>query len=185
MNTKRLPLVVFLLLALVQLAIPAWMVVHHEDVLQNGEIWRFRTRLDDGHDTFRGRYLRLILVEDFAPMPPGETLQRFQEVYAVLETGADGYARIGRLTATEPAAGESYVTATVRSVAESGVGLGFPFTSFYLEEDLVPDMDKALRLLDEDNLPDVWAAVRVADGYAVVEELYVGEETVGEYLRKQ
>ncbi|MBK6341440.1 MAG: GDYXXLXY domain-containing protein [Flavobacteriales bacterium] len=56
MNRKPL---LFLGIALAQLAVPAWMIAGRERVLSQGEVFKFKTAPIDPRDPFRGEYVRL------------------------------------------------------------------------------------------------------------------------------
>ncbi len=59
MNTKKLLLVAFILVALAQLYVPTKMILNRENVLANGTDFKFRTAPIDPNDPFRGKYVNL------------------------------------------------------------------------------------------------------------------------------
>ena len=97
---QRLALGLFLCLALVQLAVPASMLVRRELTLQYGRQYRFQTAPVDPYDPFRGRYVALALQANTAPTLPGIQLTSGQRVYAMLTEDAAGFATIASLSLT-------------------------------------------------------------------------------------
>src|SRR5205823_4166257 len=64
---KMLRILIFGVVALAQLAVPATMVWQRDQTLKQGRIWKFRTAPVDPVDVIRGRYIALrFTAEEFA-----------------------------------------------------------------------------------------------------------------------
>ena len=63
---KWLPLLLGVVIA-AQFYVPASMIMKHERVLRNGELFRFKTQPFDPADPFQGRYVRLRYSEAYIP----------------------------------------------------------------------------------------------------------------------
>lgn len=187
-----LKLILFALVAMVQLAIPAWMIVDHERILNEGEVFKFRTAPVDPRDPFRGEYVYL----DFAAEQGKWTLPirsaddgSTQQAYGVLGTDSVGYARIHSLVLEKPG-GAPYVrvTYTVWN-ADTLFGIDLPFDRFYLEEGdgkrteelLAPQWSEGFV---SQPLP-AFAVVRILNGEAVIEDLVVGDKSIYEWLKEE
>ena len=59
MDTKKIIFPAFILLVLVQLFVPANMILEQEDILKNGTPYKFKTAPIDPYDPFRGKYVWL------------------------------------------------------------------------------------------------------------------------------
>ena len=59
MINKKTQIVLFVLVALAQLYVPAKMIWDQEDVLKNGSEYKFKTDPVDPNDPFRGKYITL------------------------------------------------------------------------------------------------------------------------------
>ncbi|MBK9176483.1 MAG: GDYXXLXY domain-containing protein [Flavobacteriales bacterium] len=181
----------FLGIALAQLAVPVWMVVGHERVLREGEVFKFRTAPIDPRDPFRGEYVRLDFEAEqgsWAVARPDDISTGEQKAYAVLARDSAGFAWIPALVAEPPANG-AFVEAEYLDWDNDSVSrVGLHFNRFYLEEGdgartermLMPRWDEDVR---EDPLP-AYALVRVLNGRAVIEDLIVGNRSIHEWLKE-
>ena len=64
MDKKKILLVLFILVAIVQISFSASMIINREITLKSGKQFKFRTAPVDPYDAFRGRYVALTLEED-------------------------------------------------------------------------------------------------------------------------
>lgn len=182
----RLRLPLFVLLAVVQLAVPAAMIAGRERVLATGEVFRFRTAPVDPYDAFRGRYVALGFPDAEAVLPAGQKPpRRGERVYVELERDDEGFARLGTFRRERPEAGP-YLRLRVLWTADDRVSLELPFDRYYLEEPLAPEAERLYR--EHSGGGDrrtAWVAVRVLDGRAAIEELYVGGVPIRDFVREQ
>src|SRR5256886_12523478 len=94
---KILRILIFGVVALAKLAVPAAMVWQRDQPLKQGRIWKFRTAPVDPVDVIRGRYIALrFTAEEFAA--PAKFEAGNKPVYAVLKQSTDGFAEIDHLT---------------------------------------------------------------------------------------
>lgn len=186
--------VLFGVMVVAQLAVPAWMIAGREWTLRNGAVYKFRTAPVDPYDAFRGRYVALafdanrVPVEDVREWNPGDT------VYAVVEEGPDGYARLSAASKTPPAA-PNYIRAIAGYTTPIGpdspdrqpseIVLELPFDRFYMDEFRAPEAEQAYREHSTRSTQDCYAAVRVYKGQAAIEDLYIAGEPMSEFLRQQ
>src|SRR6266566_2908300 len=143
---KMLRILIFGVVALAQLAVPATMVWQRDQTLKQGRIWKFRTAPVDPVDVIRGRYIALrFTAEEFAA--PAKFEAGNKPVYAVLKQSTDGFAEIDHLT-TEAAGTDDAVP--VESVWWWGgkQQVRFPFNKFWVAE-----ANAALDQLYIDNRP--------------------------------
>ncbi len=108
-----LRVIIFLLVALAQLAVPESVVWKRVRTLREGRVWKFKTEPVDPIDVVRGRYIALGFTAATVPADvPSPNLQNQNIVYAVLREDTDGFAAIERLSPT-PVAGDNVVPATL------------------------------------------------------------------------
>ncbi|HTH19465.1 MAG TPA: GDYXXLXY domain-containing protein, partial [Candidatus Udaeobacter sp.] len=95
MNMLRI--LIFCVLALAQVAVPAAMIWQREQTLKQGSVWKFRTAPVDPVDAIRGRYIALrFAAEEFDAPVKFESGNK--PVYAVLKQDTDGFAEVDHLT---------------------------------------------------------------------------------------
>ena len=177
----RLWLALLLLVAAAQIVVPASIIVDRELTLANGRPFKLRTAPVDPVDAFRGRYVWLAFeIQDYETSTQYEHGDR---LHAVLRENDEGFAEIARLS-REPVDGDSALWVTVQYPAENRVRLELPFDRFYLDERDAPRAERAVREASFGDSIDASAAVRIRGNSAVLEQLYLGERTVYEYLRE-
>lgn len=187
---KRLNLIAigFIVVVLAQIAVPAFMIARHEHTLRSGERFLFQCAPIDPVDVFRGRYVALTFAQDTAD---GGNLDFTSNgnAFAEVIVADDGYARLGRLFKAPPASG-TFLRVKVawwhRVDPESGNGnlvrVSLPFNRYYMEENLAIGAEKAYLGLDSEGPSRAHAAVRILNGYAVIEDLYLDGMEVRQYL---
>lgn len=178
---KKVPLsrLCFIVLAVLQLAAPLYMAWRWEDILATGRRYLWVTAPVDPYDVLKGRYVDLGFREAKGPITDGAKLESGQTAYASIAAGADGHAVISGVSAKCPA-GDSYVKVRVRYVKDNTAYVALPFKRYYMEETLAPAAEQAYR---ERAGQDGVVSVRIKGGYGVIEQLYIGDQTIYEYLR--
>lgn len=184
MNRWRLRLGCFALVAVAQLGVPAWMVVNHEETLRTGELFKFRTMPVDPYDAFRGRYVSLRIETDALPIPSGEQWKNGQEVFALIETDATGFSKLGGLRAQRPD-GRPYLTVRVNQIMGQTAYVRVPLDRYYMEESLAPAAEKAYREHTRTPERNAYITVRVRDGLGVIEDLCVDGVPIHEFVTRK
>ncbi len=181
MEIKRWIPALFLAICVVQLAVPAKMIVDREVTLSRGEAFRFKTAPVDPYDFFRGRYVRLQL--EAATVSGSDTghFEHKDRAYAIIEEGADGFARFSSLEVERPGQG-AYLRVRVGYHDGYKLHLELPFDRYYMEESLAPEAERAYRQHSRQAAADAFITVRVLNGRGVLEELYIGGKPVLEFL---
>src|SRR2546427_45739 len=111
---KRIPVLIFILVALAQLAVPAMLAWGRIQTLTHGRVWKFKT----------------------APVDPEE-------------------------------------------------GVIFPFNRFWVTEKDAPAAEKAYRENSQRTKQNAYMTVRVRNGDAALEQLYIDNQPLADYLRAQ
>lgn len=180
MTPARMVLPALLGLFLVQLAVPAARIVKYEQTLSRGETFRFRCAPVDPADPLRGRYVALAIVESEID-DPGLEVRRGDRLYLGLSEDGEGYARFSGPRIERPDAGP-YLEVRVSNVYGGKIRFDLPFDRYYLEEALAPAAEQAYRERASDDEAEAWITVRVRDGSAVLEELYLEGRPIREFL---
>lgn len=175
---KVLRFVLFAALAAAQLGVPAFMIVRQQTTLREGRAFKLRTAPVDPYDAFRGRYVALsFTAEEFEV---GDTWKNGQRVFAVLREGEDGYAKVDRLLPQLRPGANDTIPVTVRW----GKRVAFPFDRYYLEESTAPRAEKAYQAANRSGAQNAWVTIRVRNGYAALEELFIDGKPIREYVRQ-
>ena len=177
----------FVVLALIQAAVPLFMIARREATLRDGVQYKFRTAPVDPADPFRGRYVALRMEQESVGVPAGADFRRGERAYATLERMPDGFTRLSDVSRTRP---ESNAFIKVRvNYPETGgttnrVHLDLPFDRYYMNEKQAPKAEQAYWRNSRRTNQAAYITVRVKSGSAVLENLYIGDEKVEDYIKQ-
>ncbi len=178
-----------------QWAVPGYLIQRGQSTLAEGTAYRFRTAPVDPIDPFRGRYVTLDF--DAARVTVDGAAQRYkqgQRLYAAVLVDDAGDAQLA--APQDKAPDGDYLEVRVQWINDDEVGLLLPFDRYYLDEHLAPEAERVYwernrqrfgdeALADEPPLLPTYAQVRVRNGYAVLEELFIDGVSVHERLRAE
>lgn len=179
MRNKKLVLL-FIAIAVIQLFTVLYMVWQWEDILQTGQRYYWATAPVDPYDAFKGRYIDLRFKAASGPPYDNASFNYGQTAYALIGSNGDGQAVITGICANKPA-GSPYIKVKVSYTENGTVHVELPFKRYYLPENLAAPAEAAYR---ESAGKTGVAAVRIKDGYGVIEELYLGDKTLTDYLKQ-
>jgi uncharacterized membrane-anchored protein len=182
-NAKTLRLILFIALALAQIAVAARAIILSEIALRHGEVYRFRLQPVDPVDAFRGRYIALRFAEDRAHVTDEVPHLGQEKVYVPLVVDYEGFASFGSARLEAPETGDYlYLQGGVDFMDDDGerrLLLALPFRRYYITEELAKEVDTAMW---NRGIRPAWVTVRVYEGLGVIEELYVDGLPVPEWL---
>ena len=173
--------ILFLAVAAIQLAVPASMILKREHALDHGTVFKFRTAPVDPYDAFRGRYVALSLEARSAPVELDQDFEHNEKVYALLAEDAEGFAYFSGVRRQCPAA-EPYLRTRLNYVSGTNASLRQPFDRFYMDENEAPAAERAYWQNSARSNQNAYVQVRIEKGFGVIEDLYVGETPIREYL---
>lgn len=184
MNSK-LRLVLFVIVAFVQLAVAGGAIYTSELALRTGQAYRFRIQPVDPVDAFRGRYVAIRFAIDRAPVADDFELRRGKHVFVPIEVDADGYAVLGVAELDPPPRG-AYLRLRAGVVAPDDEGnrhvwVSMPFGRFYMDEDLAPEAERAV-WGGPRGRREASVSVRIRNGVGVIEELYIDDIAIHQWL---
>jgi uncharacterized membrane-anchored protein len=176
----------FMLLALavvLQWAVPATLALRSELTLRDGTRYYLRTAPVDPADPFRGRYVTLSFAGAQAAVASADGLRHGDRVYVPIRTGGDRYAVFGTASRAPPADGDYLVAQVDSFVAPGTVTLRLPFDRYYLDERAAPAAERAYRDANRrDSTHEAYVSIRVRDGHAALEELFIDNVPVRQRL---
>lgn len=185
MTKRKILFACFIAVCAVQLAVPVSMIVKREVTLRSGSVYKFKTRPVDPYDTFRGRYVALGFERDYVEADKYRDFYRGEEVYAVLDKDGEGFAYFSGIQRNRPAE-DNYIKARIRThhVHAEKTYIDLPFDRYYMEEGAAPAAERAYRENSTERKHDAYVKVKVRSGFAVIEELYIEDKPIMEYLEQ-
>jgi GDYXXLXY motif protein len=172
-------LIVFVLVGLAQLAVPASLIWKREQTLRHGTVWKFKTAPVDPVDVFRGRYVALEFDAESQQITPPPNMESGQTVFVTLRTNSEGFADVDQVSATRPG-GDDFIEALL-----AGKTVALAFDKFWMTERDAPAADAAYREQSRRDKQNAFVTVRVLRGDAAIEQLFLDNQPLGEYLRAQ
>jgi|SRR5690606_11009258 uncharacterized membrane-anchored protein len=186
MNSRIVLLTAFVLVALVQLYVPAKMIWDREDVLRTGTEYKFRTAPIDPTDPFRGKYITLSYDENSIEISDAENWVSGESIYVALGTDKEGIARIESVSRARPTDGADFIEAQVWYVSESDprrLMIDYPFDRYYMEESKAQEAEDTHRRAQRDTTRITYALVSVKNGDAVVKDILIDGISISEIVK--
>jgi uncharacterized membrane-anchored protein len=166
----------FICLASIQIITPLSMITKRESILKNGEQFKFKTAPVDPYDAFREENGNILVSQD-------TRLSYGQNVYALISIDEGGFAKFTTLTTTKPAVAP-FIQTKVRHIVGDKAQLDLPIDRYYMEEKAAPEAEKIYRQHSRQDKQDAYVLVRVKDGFAVIEALYVGGRRIEDAVKE-
>ncbi|WP_372641596.1 GDYXXLXY domain-containing protein [Ancylomarina sp.] len=188
MDRKYKLLLVFILVALVQLYIPAKMILESEDVLDSGTAYKFKTAPVDPTDPFRGKYITLRYKDNHIEVENKSDWFNGEEIYVILNKDKDGFAKIKFISKEAPQYKADYFKAKIRYVSSNGsnqVRIAYPFNRYYMEESKAEAAEKAYRKSQADTSKVAYSLVRIKDGEAVLQDVLIDGVSIKDIVEKE
>lgn len=168
---KRLLIVLFIIATLAQFAIPLYMICKYEKVLRKGEVFHFETAPVDPHDPFRGKYVTLRIKNDMVNNPGG-LFKHGDEVFLTVANREDGFAYFSKASKERPETSNYYKTYCEWEDVQ-GIHVKISFDRYYMNEDKAPEAERLYNARPSKDASSSWVSVRILDGTAVIEDLFI------------
>ena len=174
---KSWRLIIFALVACAQLAVPGSLIWKREQTLGRGSVWKFRTAPVDPVDVFRGRYVALHFDAETQEISPPTNTESGDAVFVTLKRNAEGFAEINQVSTAKPG-GDDFIAAQL-----NGNRISLPFDKYWVTERDAPAAEVAYQNLSRRGNQNAFVSVRVFRGDAAIEQLYLDNLPLGDYLR--
>ncbi len=188
MKIKSIYWIGFAIMVMLQLFVPARMMMQSEGVLKSGKVYKFKTAPVDPNDPFRGKYITLSYDANSFISNSLDQFESGLNIYVTIEEGHDGFAEVQDVSYDRPQAVDNYVKAKVQSMYRQDDGsqlvtIEYPFNRFYLNEVIAPDVEAVYReaLINSDQ--ETYALVSLRSGRAVIRDVLVGGQSVTELTK--
>jgi uncharacterized membrane-anchored protein len=188
MIKKKILLSVFILVALVQLFVPAKMILDREDILDMGKEYKFKTEPIDPNDPFRGKYITLRYEEDVIEIQNEADWIRGEIIYVFLKTDNEGFAKIKSVSKENPTDNQDFLKTKVSHVTGNGsnkLTIDYPFDRYYMEESKAYDAELTYRESQLDTSQIAYALVSIKDGEAVLKDVLINGISIREIVIKE
>ena len=188
MNSKKLILAAFILLALVQLYVPAKMILEREKILEKGVEFKFKTAPIDPNDPFRGKYINLQYENNVIEIQNEDEWFSGEDIYVILAKDNNGFAKIKSVSKTKPSNEISFAKAKVNFISTDDsqkLIVEYPFDRYYMEESKAVEAENVYRNSLTDTSQNVYALVKIKDGEAVLKDVLINDVSIRDILIKE
>lgn len=177
----------FSILALIQWFIPGKLIWEKGQVLKKGQPFKFKTEPVDPSNPFKGKYITLNFRENSFTDTVHRNFRSDETVYVILNQDSAGFVFIKNVSSEKPAHSNSFVKANVSYISEEKdsvtIHLNYPFDEFYMEEFKAPKAEEIYRESNRDTTKVTYALVRILDGEAVLENVFIDSIPIGQMIK--
>jgi uncharacterized membrane-anchored protein len=186
MNSKKIIILAFILVALVQIYVPAKVILDRAIVLSSGKEFKFKTAPIDPTDPFRGKYITLNFNENMIEIQNKENWVRGETVFVLLVTDNIGFAKIKSVSKAKPLDSQDFLKATVNYVTHDGskVSIEYPFDRFYMEESKAYHAELTYRRALPDTSQVAYALVNIKNGESVLKDVMINGVSIREIVKQ-
>lgn len=181
MNPKTYILSSFIVLAMIQIAVPIKMILDNEKILTEGNEFRLKAQLVYPEATLSGKYIRVSYEQDKYPVAHDSVWNNGEAVFVVFKASASGFAEIDSLLKSKPDYTSNFVEAKIKFTQKEDVYMVFleyPFEKFFLEESrLTNEAMKNLRILT-DSAQSIQSVIRIHSGKAAIQDILIDGQSI-------
>lgn len=188
MHNLKIILTIFILMALVQIFVPAKMILDREDVFQSGVAYKFRTAPIDPNDPFRGKYVALNFSDNTFEMDSDQDWESGQPIFVMLENDPNGFAKIQSVSQEKPSNDEDFLKANVSFISGDKnqiLNIYYPFDRYYMEESKAEKAEEIYLESQIDTNQVAYALVHIKNGHAVLKDVMINDTSIREMVKSK
>ncbi len=179
MKTKTIIIAAFVIVAIIQLAVPAKMIVDHERILISGKQYKFKIAPFDPSDPFRGKYMNIRIAENKCKVDSINGWKYNEDIYVIVkENMEDGCVKVINIARKKPLTGVDFIKAKVGNVNGNTVEIDYPFEQYYLDEFKASKAEQLYAEASKDKTKTSYIVVRAIDGNAVLSDLMINNKSI-------
>lgn len=186
MKVRQIIFPAFILMVIVQLFVPASMIFKQENILKTGSTFKFKTAPVDPYDPFRGKYIWLNFEANQIGVTDKKDWEYNAPIYVKFKTDENGFAAIKGVSKKRPEQSEDFVEARVSHLFKDSLGdqlvVEYPFNRFYMKETKAYEAEVKYREASRDENIIAYALVKIKNGEAVIENVFLDEIPIGEIV---
>ncbi|MEN8249704.1 MAG: GDYXXLXY domain-containing protein [Bacteroidota bacterium] len=186
MNKKKILFLLFVLVALAQLYVPASMIIIREEVLDTGTEYKFKIRPVDPNDPFRGKYITLYFEENTYEIDSSETWETGEKIYVSLIKDNEGFMKIHSVSRSAQSNNVDFIEAKVDYVSTYDIPhelvIEYPFNRYYMEESKAPVAETVYFEASQDTSQVAYALVYIKKGEAVLNGVFIDDQPIEEIV---
>lgn len=184
--------ILFVIVAFLQIFIPAKMILGQEDILETGTVFKFKTQPVDPNDPFRGKYITL-RYEINSAQTNADSWDIDDKAYLYLKTDSLGFAEVDTISKQKLMDKEDFIKLRINRFDNydwtkkysNTVHFNLPFNRFYMEETKAKPAEEAYRQVHSDSPGNnIYGLVCVKDGEAVLKDVIINGMSISKYVEE-
>lgn len=183
-KNKKLQWTLFILMAIAQLAVPAWMIYNKEKTKTEGKLYKFELGAIDPNDPFRGKYIIINPMENSHFINLSHQKQQ-STMFATFVEDSLGLAKIDSLY-NQPPLHKDYLNVNVAGGRQSGdslrVSVNYPFDRYYMNEYKAKRAETISRAANRDTSRLCYAEVFIYDGKATLNAVKIDDVAIEDLI---
>lgn len=176
-------------MVLVQLYVPAKMILDRESIVHSGVAYKFKTAPVDPNDPFRGKYISLRFEEDLVEVDTTQSWFIGEAVFALMGTDEKGFAKIESLSKETPIGDKDFLKVIIKyppyGKKQNQARITIPFDRFYMEESKAYDAEVLSRMSFRDTSKTVYALINIKEGEGVLSNVFIDDVPIREVVRQK
>ncbi len=187
MHNIKILLPAFILVALVQLFVPAKMIWDKEKVIAIVKEYKFETVPIDPTDPFRGKYVVLRYKENSFYVDNISEWKKGDKIYVLLKEDENGFAKIESVSKEKPLLRDNYVKAKVGHLSNfkpNKLNIDYPFNRFYMEESKAYAAEQLYRKFQRDSSIKTYGSVSIKNGESVLKDVIIDGMSLKEAVKE-
>lgn len=176
----------FVILALVQLWVPAQMIFERETAIREGVAYKFKTKPIDPSDPFKGKYIYLNYQNNAVKTLDTDWVVN-SPIYVTFSTDSLGFGKVEEVSKSKPEHADYLKTkVTMYNARTKEVGFSFPFKEFYMNENKAYEAELAHRKAHRDTLSShvTHALIYFYKGTGVLDNVFIDDIPIVDYIEK-
>lgn len=174
--------IAFIVFAVILLSVPLYLMINSERVLEDGHRHKIRLRAYDPFDPFRGKYLRLNYDNNVLC---DENLEKGEAIYITLEKDSLGFSHFAYGAGKPPENSTDYFKSTVLWRYDGTATFKTDnISKYFINEDKATPAETIVQNYQRNHPTQIYIAIRVLDGEIRLEDIYVEETPLLEFLEK-
>lgn len=175
METKKLILIAFLVLAFIQIYIPARTVFEKETIITEGKEFKFKVAPIALNELIRKQYTSLFFLERSFLFNSTENWTNNQVVYVTMTEDSLGFAKVHEVLKEAPVGNPYYIKTVVIVNQQNNIkpSIVFPFNEYHIERSMLPKAKKVNAGANQSTNKPAYAVVIINKGDGFLKDVFV------------
>jgi hypothetical protein len=180
MKAISIKIYLFLIVVIVQLAVPSMMILNYENILNNGKIYKFELVTLIPKDTFRNKSPYIYFKESAFKNDTTKKWKRGEEIYVwIAKNSTDNFIQFNKISREFPNSID-FIKANISSIKDDSIALSFPFDKYIEVEPNLSKIKTLFKSSSTDSTFKCYALVSIINGTALISDVVFNNKPIKE-----